>query len=97
MHDLPQSPESRQGLQRGYDVKRTDRDPGRFKIVGILTTAAQAHDMLRQTTMMQSYRGLHEHTFGSAKPEPTDHMQDGRHSSNLTTNAFGRDATEVAY
>src|SRR5665811_412806 len=45
--------------------------------------------------MLQSYRGLHVHAFGPAESKPTDHMQDGRHSPNLATSVFGRDATEM--
>src|ERR1035437_6584659 len=82
VHELPQLPEHSQGPRCGYDVKRADRNARRFKIVGILTAAAQAYDMLRQTTMMQAYRGLHEHAFGPAESKPTDHMQDGRHTPN---------------
>ena len=78
-HELPQPPEHGQDPRRRYDIKGTNRNLRRFKIVGILTTAAQAHDVLSQTTMMQAYRGLREHSLGSAKPEPADHMQDGRH------------------
>jgi hypothetical protein len=41
--------------------------------------------MLRQTTMLQSCRDLDERPFRPAKPEPTDHVQNGRHSPRPAT------------
>ena len=65
--------------------------PAEFEIVSKLTATAQAHDMLREAAMLQSDRDLHEHAFGPAKTEPADHMQDARHSPELTSGVLGRD------
>lgn len=94
-HHAAELAKNRQTLTNRCDIKRTDRNSCRFEFIGIRPAAVQADDTLLEAPTLQSDRGFGEHAFSSAKPKPTDYMQDSNHLRSYAKGGFGCNSTKL--